>query len=112
MRGVGAQDANSSDSSARLEAAMNEREQLRDEVSELRKQLEGLQQKHAEETGGIRQQLEESQKGREHAEARYNKLYGQINNIKAQLGERLQADAVRHMHSMREATKRMLTFTG
>ena len=83
-----------SDPTSRLDAAVKERNQLRDEFTEFRKSLESIQQRHQSETGELRQSLEESKAGRDHAETRYQKLLGQVNTIKAQLGERLKADAV------------------
>lgn len=85
---------NPSDAGLRLAAAAKERDELRAQVTELRKELEGLQQKHDDETVRTKKQLEETQTGKEHAENRYNKLLGQVNTIKTQLGERLKADAV------------------
>lgn len=78
----------------RLEAASREREQLREEVTELRRSLESIQQKHDEELAGVSNQLEQSQSGKAQAESRYQKLLGQVNTIKTQLGERLKSDAV------------------
>lgn len=83
----------SNDTEERLEMAAKERDQLRAEVTEMRQSLESLQQKHEEELSNLNAQLEQSQSGKDHAEARYQKLLGQVNTIKTQLGERLKADA-------------------
>ncbi|KAB8542129.1 hypothetical protein FH972_025592 [Carpinus fangiana] len=82
-----------SNAANRLAAAAKERDDLRVQVTELRKELEGIQQKHEDDISQTRKQLEETQTGKEHAENRYNKLLGQVNTIKTQLGERLKADA-------------------
>ncbi|MCJ1336827.1 hypothetical protein MMC09_002105 [Bachmanniomyces sp. S44760] len=83
----------SSDTSARLEAMSKERSALRDEVIQLRKSLEDIQEKHEEEIGGLREQLDDTQGEKEHAETQYRNLLGKVNTIKSQLGERLKADA-------------------
>nr|POE82269.1 grip domain-containing protein [Quercus suber] len=82
-----------SDTSARLDAMQQERDNLRDEVTQLRKSLETLQSKHSEEVSSVRQELEKSSQGRESAEAQYRTLLGKVNTIRSQLGERLKADA-------------------
>lgn len=63
-------------------------------MTELRRSLESLQQKHEEEIAGVNMQLEQTQTGKSQAESRYQKLLGQVNTIKTQLGERLKSDAV------------------
>ena len=88
-------EVDASDATDRLDATVREREKLRNEVTELRKSLEEIQQKHAEDTVSLHNQLEESEKSKEQSDSKYNKLLGQVNNIKTQLGERLKADAVR-----------------
>lgn len=94
-----------SDATSRLDAAVKERELLRNEVTELRKELEGIQQKHSDDTEGLRRQLEDTRKSKEQSESKYQKLLGQVNNIKTQLGERLKADAVRLMIVVPNLTK-------
>lgn len=96
----GTNDTDASDTASRLDAAVQEREQLRNEVVELRKTLEGIQQKHAGETDTLRKHLEATRAGKDQSESKYNKLLGQVNNIKTQLGERLKADAVRQNNVM------------
>lgn len=96
----------SADTEQRLEAAVRDRDQLRAEVTQLRRSLESIQQRHEEDLASLSVQHEEeiatmnarlgdSQSGKEHAEGRYQKLLSQVNTIKMQLGERLKADAVR-----------------
>lgn len=86
--------ATSSDTEARLEALARDRFALTEEVAELRRSLEEIQNKHQEELGGVRDQLEEAQGEKEHAESRYQDLLGKVGTIRSQLGERLKADAV------------------
>jgi uncharacterized coiled-coil DUF342 family protein len=83
------------DASARLDALARERDALRAEVSELRQSLEAIRSKHDEDVGALQEQLEETQSGKEHAETQYQELLGRVTQIRAQLGERLKADAVR-----------------
>ncbi|KAI9671790.1 MAG: hypothetical protein M1831_003318 [Alyxoria varia] len=80
-------------STNKIEVAAPERDKLREEVTELRKSLESLRQRHEEETVSLKASVDEAQSGRDHAETRYQKLLGQVNTIKTQLGERLKADA-------------------
>jgi chromosome segregation ATPase len=81
-----------SDTSARFDAIAKERDALRQEVTELRKSLEGLQSKHE----NLREELEEANEGKEHFETQYKNLLGRVNTIKTSLGDRLKADAVGH----------------
>ncbi|MCJ1232918.1 hypothetical protein MMC14_000872 [Varicellaria rhodocarpa] len=81
------------DTRARLDALAREREALRDEVAQLRRSLEEIQGKHEKELGSVREQLEDTQGEKEHAEIQYRNLLGKVNTIKSQLGERLKADA-------------------
>ncbi|KAF2770102.1 hypothetical protein EJ03DRAFT_311134 [Teratosphaeria nubilosa] len=83
----------SSDATARLDALQQERDSLRDEVTKLRQSLESLQQKHEEEVSGVKEELEQTQQGKDHAETQYKNLLGKVNTIRAQLGERLKHDA-------------------
>lgn len=84
----------SSDTEARLEALVRDRYALTEEVAELRRSLEEIQNKHHEELGGVRDQLEEAQGEKENAESKYQDLLGKVGTIRSQLGERLKADAV------------------
>merc|ERR1719487_3163984 len=55
--------------------------------------LEDLQRQHTEEVSGVKEELEQTQQSREHAETQYRNLLGKVNTIRSQLGERLKADA-------------------
>ncbi|KAF2840623.1 hypothetical protein M501DRAFT_930446, partial [Patellaria atrata CBS 101060] len=82
-----------SGSEEQLDTLIKERESLRAEVSELRKSLESIKEKHDGEVKGLTESLEESQSGKEHWEAQYRNLMGKVNTIRSQLGERLKSDA-------------------
>ncbi len=82
------------DTEERIEAYAINRDSLREEVAELRRSLEEIQVKHQQELGVVREQLEETQGQKDHAETQYRNLLGKVNTIKSQLGERLKADAV------------------
>lgn len=83
-----------SDTESRLAVAAKERDDLMAEVTKVRKSLESIQQRHEEELVAKQAALEKTQSGKEHAEGQYKNLLGKVNTIKAQLGERLKADAV------------------
>lgn len=85
--------ASLSDTTARLDALLQERDGLRDEVSKLRQSLEDLQRQHTEEASVAKDELEQMQRGKESAETQYRNLLGKVNTIRSQLGERLKADA-------------------
>ncbi|KAI7201460.1 hypothetical protein KC340_g18658, partial [Hortaea werneckii] len=82
-----------SDTTSRLDAMQQERNTLRDEVTKLRQSLEDLQRQHTEEVSGVKEELQQTQQSREHAETQYRNLLGKVNTIRSQLGERLKADA-------------------
>jgi chromosome segregation ATPase len=84
-----------SDAAARLDALAKERDTLRQEVTELRKSLENIQDKHEEEIGSLQEQLEEANGGKEHFETQYRNLLGRVNTIKSSLGDRLKADGAK-----------------
>ncbi|KAJ4357889.1 uncharacterized protein N0V89_002466 [Didymosphaeria variabile] len=84
-----------SDTSARLDAIAKERDALRQEVTELRKSLESIQEKHEEEIGTLQGELEEANENKDHFETQYKNLLGRVNTIKTSLGDRLKADAAR-----------------
>ena len=84
----------SADTDERLEALAKERNALREEVAQVRRSLEEIQEKHEVELSSIREQLAETQGEKEQAESQYRSLLGKVNTIKFQLGERLKADAV------------------
>ena len=82
------------DTDARLQALVDERNALRKEVAQVRRSLEEIQEKHEEELGNIGEQLADTQGEKEQAETQYRNLLGKVNTIRSQLGERLKADAV------------------
>ncbi|KAF2466957.1 uncharacterized protein BDR25DRAFT_71696 [Lindgomyces ingoldianus] len=84
-----------SDAAARLDALAKERDTLRQEVTELRKSLESIQEKHEEETSNLQSELDEANESKEHFETQYRNLLGRVNTIKSSLGDRLKADAAR-----------------
>jgi predicted nuclease with TOPRIM domain len=85
-----------------------ERDALRQEVTDLRKNLEIIQSqaesqpaedtdsKHEAEMQSLREELEEATEGKEHWETQYKNLLGRVNTIKTSLGNRLEADKVGH----------------
>ncbi|KAK9778823.1 putative Golgi matrix protein [Seiridium cardinale] len=91
------------DPSARLEAMSQEREALRAEVEQLRKQLETIQETHSQEAGQLKSDLEESEAAKEHAEEQYHTLMGRVEKIKETLGSRLARDR----EDLEEANKRV-----
>ncbi|KHE80473.1 hypothetical protein GE21DRAFT_1020952 [Neurospora crassa] len=86
---------NSTETSAKLEAMSQDREALRAEVEQLRKQLESIQSTHDEEVSQLRSDLEESEAAKEHAETQYQNLLDRVEKIKETLGERLKRDRAR-----------------
>ena len=82
------------DTDARLEALVNERAALREEVAQVRRSLEEIQGKYQDEMGVLRKQLAGTQAEKDQAETQYRNLLGKVNTIRSQLGERLKADAV------------------
>ena len=88
------QDDNTSKSSARLDALVDERDKLCIEVAELRKSLEELREVHEKGINDVQKNLADSQKDKETAETSYKNLLGKVNQIKSQLGEKLKSDAV------------------
>lgn len=88
-----------SDTSARLDAIAKERDALRQEVTELRKSLESIQEKHEEEISTLQSDLEEANENKDHFETQYKNLLGRVNTIKTSLGDRLKADAVSRIFS-------------
>lgn len=94
-----ASDELSKETEERIAAAAKERDELRLEVTKLRKSLESIQQEHEAKLTGLKTQVEDAESGKEHAEVQYKTLLGKVNTIRAQLGERLKADAVRLFES-------------
>jgi len=84
----------SHDAQDKFDALVKEREALMAEVTQLRKSLESIQEKHEQEIAELQEQLEESQMAKDKADNSYNDLLGRVNTIKSQLGERLKSDAV------------------
>ncbi|KAI4641212.1 hypothetical protein J4E93_008091 [Alternaria ventricosa] len=107
QQGISASPPPPSDASARLDAIAKERDALRQEVTELRRSLEEVQNKqntgasdeshanHEEEMRSLREELDEANEGKEHFETQYKNLLGRVNTIKTSLGDRLKADAAR-----------------
>ncbi|KAL1797177.1 hypothetical protein ACET3X_003783 [Alternaria dauci] len=107
QQGISASPPPPSDTSARLDAIAKERDALRQEVTELRKSLEDVQNKksagaseesnsnYEEEIRSLREELDEANEGKEHFETQYKNLLGRVNTIKTSLGDRLKADAAR-----------------
>ncbi|KAL1627642.1 hypothetical protein SLS56_006263 [Neofusicoccum ribis] len=81
------------DTTDRLDQLAKERDELREEVTQLRKSLETIQSKHEEDIQGLKQQADDAAKSKEHAENQYRDLRGKVNTIKSQLGERMRQDA-------------------
>ncbi len=69
-----------------------DREALRLEVEQLRRQLESIQESHSQETTQLRADLDESEAAREHAETQYQTLLNRVEKIKETLGDRLKRD--------------------
>ena len=63
-------------------------------MTELRKNLESIQEKHDEEISSLQTELEETTESKDHFETQYTNLLGRVNTIKTSLGDRLKADAV------------------
>lgn len=87
--------SSSSDTTERLEALSKERDTLRQEVAELRKSLESIQEKHEDEISNLQTELEETGESKDHFETQYKNLLGRVNTIKTSLGDRLKADAAK-----------------
>lgn len=69
-----------------------EREALRVEVEQLRKQLESIQENHQAEVSQLQAELEDSNAARETAEEQYQTLLGRVEKIKETLSDRLKRD--------------------
>lgn len=76
----------------RLEVLSQEREALRVEVEQLRKQLESIQESQNTEVSQLRTDLEESNAARDNAEEQYQNLLGRVEKIKETLSDRLRRD--------------------
>ncbi|KAI1799300.1 hypothetical protein F4811DRAFT_113648 [Daldinia bambusicola] len=93
----------STDTSARLDAITQEREALRAEVEQLRKQLETIQETHAQETAQLKSDLEESEAAKEQVEEQYQSLVDRVEKIKENVGNRL----ARGKEELEEANQRI-----
>lgn len=69
-----------------------EREALRAEVEQLRKQLESIQTTHEQEVSQLKVDLSESNSAKDHAEEQYQTLLGRVEKIKESLSDRLKRD--------------------
>lgn len=69
-----------------------EREALRAEVEQLRKQLESIQESRGDEVTRLQADLEESNAAKESAEEQYQNLLGRVEKIKQTLSDRLRRD--------------------
>ncbi|KAJ1338200.1 GRAB domain-containing protein [Microdochium nivale] len=91
------------DTSARLEALSQEREALRAEVGQLRKQLQDIQENHSQETTQLKTDLEESEAAKEQAQEQYEDLLERVEKIKETVGTRL----ARGKEELEEANQRI-----
>lgn len=64
------------------------------EILQLRESLQDMETKHAEERTRLEKDLQETERQRNDANARFTDLLGKVNTIKSQLQERLNFDAV------------------
>lgn len=76
----------------KLDAMSQDREVLRLEVEQLRKQLLRIQEAHADEVTQLQSDLDESEAAKEHAETQYQTLLGRVEKIKESLADRLKRD--------------------
>ena len=90
----GTRDESLSETAARFDALVKDRNALRTEVTQLRQSLEALQSKHEKDLESVKGQLQDTQNEKDEAQEQYQNLLGKVNTIRSQLGERLKADAV------------------
>ncbi|RSM09707.1 hypothetical protein CEP52_004014 [Fusarium oligoseptatum] len=76
-----------SDTSAKLEAMSQEREALRAEVEQLRRQLESIQESHASEVTQLKADLEESNAAKESAEEQLRRDKAELEEAKERIEE-------------------------
>lgn len=81
-----------SDAAVKLQAMTEDREALRVEAEQYRKQIEDLQKSHASEVEQLTARLGESNSAKENAEEQYETLLGRVEKIKATLSDRLKRD--------------------
>lgn len=81
-------------STAAFDALARERDALKAEVEQLRKQLEAAPKPEAndQDTAQLRTELEAATSAKEHAEEQYEGLLERVNHLKSTLGERLKRD--------------------
>ncbi|KAI1428803.1 hypothetical protein F5Y12DRAFT_632679 [Xylaria sp. FL1777] len=91
------------DTTARLDAMTKEREALKVEVEELRKQLETIQAAHTQETTQLKSELEEVEAAKEQVEEQYQTLVDRVEKIKESVGIRL----TRGKEELEEANQRI-----
>ncbi|TRX97513.1 hypothetical protein FHL15_001791 [Xylaria flabelliformis] len=91
------------DTTARLDAMTKEREALKAEVEELRKQLESIQTAHTQETTQLKSDLEEVEAAKEQVEEQYQTLVERVEKIKESVGNRL----ARGKEELEEANQRI-----
>ncbi|CRK28885.1 hypothetical protein BN1708_015364 [Verticillium longisporum] len=91
---VAAADTTNVQSTAAFDALARERDDLKAEVEQLRKQLEASPklETNDEETAQLRTELEAATSAKEHAEEQYEGLLERVNHLKSTLGERLKRD--------------------
>lgn len=66
-----------------------EREALRVEVEQLRKQLEGIQETHSNDVSQLKSDLEDTTNAKEHAEEQYQNLLVRVEKIRESISDRL-----------------------
>lgn len=91
------------DTTTRLDAMTREREALKSEVEELRKQLENIQTTHTQETTQLKSELEEVEAAKEQVEEQYQNLVDRVEKIKESVGNRL----ARGKEELEEANQRI-----
>ncbi|KAI1325891.1 hypothetical protein F5Y16DRAFT_376664 [Xylariaceae sp. FL0255] len=91
------------DTAARLDAMTHEREALKAEVEELRKQLESIQTTHTQEMTQLKADLEEASSTKEEVEEKYENLLERVEKIKENVSSRL----ARGKEELEEANQRI-----
>ncbi|MBE3044208.1 hypothetical protein IMZ48_16885, partial [Candidatus Bathyarchaeota archaeon] len=81
-----------SDAAVKLQAMTEDREALRAEVEQYRRQIEDIQKAHAGEVEQLTTRLDESNAAKEYAEEQYETLRERVEKIKATLSDRLKRD--------------------
>ncbi|KAI9801381.1 MAG: hypothetical protein M1825_003360 [Sarcosagium campestre] len=80
-------------STENMNSSSSDQAALHQQIGELRRSLEEMQEQHEQGLATLREQLTEAQNEKEHAETQYRNLLGKLNAIRSQLGDRLKADA-------------------